>query len=252
MQRKKISADEVLSTKKLNEIETITGLVFRNKKLLEQAFIHRSFLNETGRTCIENNERLEFLGDKILGFALGQYLYKYFPEANEGLMTAIFGVAASGDMLSKIAEELKLTNFLLLSKGERVELDGYKRSRKRILACTLEALIGALYLDRGPGAVEIFLSSVLFPKITEIVENQQYIDAKSQLQVETQKFYGLLPTYQVVEEVGPAHEKKYIVEVFLNQDHLATGEGYSKQAAEVEAARNALKIKFDIVVASMY
>src|SRR3989344_1763788 len=195
------------------------GLSFKNKDLLTQAFVHRSYLNENPKFALPQNERLEFLGDAVLELVVTEYLYKEYPEK---------------------AEELGFDNFLLLSRGETKELG---KARQYILANTFEALIGASYLDLGYNAVDEFIKKYLLKKIPEIIENKLYKDFKSDFQEVSQDKVGITPAYKVIKEWGPDHKKKFTVGVFLNNDKVAEGEGYSKQEAEEEAAKEALKVK---------
>jgi len=222
------------------------GIIFRNQKLLQRAFVHRSYLNENPRADLENNERLEFLGDKVLGFALGQYLFRRLPDAPEGKMTAIFGHLASADTLQQIGEELGIDKLILLSRGEKQDVDARKRSRRFILADTVEALIGAIYLDHGAGMVEIFLDSFLFPKLKDVIEKWKYLDPKSYFQDQAQAAVGITPHYRVLEESGPHHDRRFLVGVFVENRCAGQGSGVNKKKAESEAARDALKKDFGI------
>lgn len=231
------------------EIEERIGIKFRNQKLLEQAFVHRSYLNENRGKGFENNERMEFLGDKVFGLALARCLFERLPDAQEGIMTAIFGRMASCQTLSGIAEDLGLARYLLLSKGEKSSIEVNAAARTRILGCTFEALVAAIYLDRGLGMVELFLDNVLFSKLQEIVSSQQYIDPKSCLQEITQRRNNTRPDYRILEESGPEHEKHFVIGAFLEDRCLGKGEGASKLEAETQSAREALKNEFQITLA---
>ena len=238
----------LFSRLKLNELQQGIGITIRDVMLLEQAFVHRSLLNENSRPSIESNERLEFLGDKVLGIVLAHYLYRILPDAPEGKMTSIFGVMASAQMLSKAAEDLGLAEFVLLGEGEKKDFDARKRSRLVIMANTLEALVGAIYLDRGMGTAEIFLDSCLLPRLKEVIAKQQYLDPKGFFQDLAQKHLKISPRYEALSEDGPAHQKVFAVQVFLGGRCVGQGGGPTKQLAEVEAAKDALKREFQVTL----
>lgn len=225
--------DFSLFEKKLN-------LKFKNKYLLTQAFVHRSYLNENPEFGLEQNERLEFLGDAVLELVITDHLYKEYPKKAEGELTNWRAALVNAKMLASIAEELGFDDFLLLSRGEMKELG---KARQYILANTFEALIGSAYLDLGYEAADDFITKYLLKKLPDIIQNKLYRDAKSQFQEEAQDKDGVTPIYKVIKEWGPDHKKKFTVGVFLGQDLVAEGQGYSKQEAEEEAAKEALKVK---------
>jgi len=233
----------------LQEIQDKIGVVFRDPRLLDQAFVHRSYLNETRRNDLQHNERLEFLGDAVLELALSHHLFVKLPDAPEGKMTPIRSALVSAKMLSFIATELELQKYLFLSKGERKALEAGERSGPIILANTFEALLGAIFLDRGLGVAEIFLDSCLFPKLKEIVAKRMYLDPKSCLQDLAQTRWKATPAYQVTKEEGPAHGKQFDVAVYVDERCLGQGTGASKALAEVAAARDALQKEFQVVLA---
>lgn len=221
-------------------LEKKFGLNFKSKDLLKQAFVHRSYLNENPELGLEQNERLEFLGDAVLELIITEYLYKKYPEKAEGELTNWRAALVNAKMLSLIAEELGLNDFLLLSRGETKELG---KARQYILANTFEAFIGAVYLDLGYETTDKFIKKYLLPKLLDIIKNKLYKDAKSQFQEEAQDKVGVTPIYKVMKEWGPDHKKKFTVGVFLEEELITEGEGYSKQEAEEEAAKAALDIK---------
>lgn len=221
-------------------LEQKLGFHFKNKDLLKQAFIHRSYLNENPKLRLEQNERLEFLGDAVLELVVTEHLYKKFPENAEGELTNWRASLVNAKILSLLAEELGFNNFLLLSRGESKELG---KARQYILANTFEAFIGALYLDLGYDESARFIKEYLLFKLPEIIEKKLYKDAKSHFQEEAQEKVGTTPAYKVMKEWGPDHQKKFTVGVFLNDEEVAEGEGYSKQEAEEEAAKAALEKK---------
>ncbi len=218
-------------------LEKKLGLKFKSKELLTQAFVHRSYLNENPKSGMEHNERLEFLGDAVLELSITEYLYKTYPDKAEGELTNWRAALVNAKMLTSMAEEMGFNDFLLLSRGEMKELG---KARQYILANTFEAFIGALYLDQGYETVDALIAKYLLKKLPDIIENKLYKDAKSYFQEQAQEKVGVTPMYKVVEEWGPDHQKKFKVGVFLGQDLVAEGEGYSKQEAEEEAAKEGL------------
>lgn len=216
------------------------GIKFKNKNLLKQAFTHRSYLNENPSLALEQNERLEFLGDAVLELAITEYLYKKYPKKTEGEMTALRAALVNSITLSEVAGGLNVGDFLLLSKGEAKSLG---KARQYILANAFEALIGAIYLERGYEKICEFLEKNLFGKIEEVIEKKLWIDAKSLFQEKAQEMESVTPSYKVLSESGPDHEKVFIMGVFLGDELVAEGKGASKQEAEQDAARNGLKTK---------
>jgi len=221
-------------------LEKKLGLKFKNKDLLVQAFCHRSYLNEKPDFYLPHNERLEFLGDAVLELVVTENLYQNYPEKSEGELTNWRAALVNAKFLGKLAQDLDLNDFLLLSKGEAKELG---KARLYILANTFEALIGAVYLDRGYKACQEFIKKHLMPKLPDILQRGAFKDAKSRFQEEAQERIGTTPSYEVLEEWGPDHAKHFIIGVFFNKELIAKGEGSSKQEAEEEAAKNALEIK---------
>lgn len=210
---------------------------FKDKELLKRAFTHRSYINEHRDEALEHNERLEFLGDAVLELASTNHLYARFPEKNEGELTALRSALVNTNTLSDAASALGMNDYLLLSKGEARDTG---RARAFLLANTFEALVGALYLDRGYEAAEAFIAKNLFPKIDEIIEKRLWQDAKSYFQERAQEGEGVTPTYSVIREEGPDHDKRFVVGAYLRSVKVAEGEGKSKQEAETDAARAAL------------
>ncbi|MCX6759521.1 MAG: ribonuclease III [Candidatus Nealsonbacteria bacterium] len=223
-----------------SELEKKLGLKFKKKDLLVQAFCHRSYLNENPNSNLEQNERLEFLGDAVLELIVTEYLFEKYPKKPEGELTNWRAALVNAKMLLETANELGLNDYLLLSKGEKKETG---KARQYILADTFEALIGAAYLDLGYKKCRDFIKKNLIIKLPEIIEKGLFKDTKSRFQEEAQERSGVTPTYKVMKEWGPDHFKHFIVGVFLNKELVAEGEGSSKQEAEVEASKNALEIK---------
>lgn len=226
--------------KDFTEFEEKIGVEFNDKGLLKQAFTHRSYLNEHPRMNIAHNERLEFLGDAVLELIVTDYLYQEFPGKTEGDLTAYRAALVNTGSLSRAAQDLGMNTFLLLSKGEAKDTG---KAREYILANTFESLIGALYLDLGYDAAKRFIQSYLLPYIQEVLEHRLWQDAKSHFQEEAQERVGITPSYRVLGESGPDHEKEFTVGLFLAADLITEGMGRSKQDAEQDAARKALETK---------
>ena len=224
----------------LSKLESQIGVVFNDKDLLEQALVHRSYLNENPRYRLSHNERLEFLGDAVLELVVTEALYRTYPEKPEGELTSLRAALVNANMLSDIAVGLDLNNFLLLSRGEARDVG---RARQFILANAFEALVGAMYLDRGYAETQRFVERVLLPRLEDVFTQELYRDPKSLFQEESQERVGITPTYEVIREWGPDHDKHFVIGVYLGKELIAEGEGPSKQAAEVEAARLALRAK---------
>ena len=208
---------------------------FKNKQLLEQAFTHRSYLNEVKKR-VESNERLEFLGDSILSFLVSSHIYKLYPSFQEGELTNLRSLLINTHMLYEVAKELDLGTHLLLSKGE--EASG-GRENKTLLANTFEALTGALFLDQGLDRTKRFIEEVLFTRIHKIQE-QGLKDPKSLLQEIIQERNKIAPSYKIINEEGPDHAKLYTIGVYIKEKLLSLGVGSSKQEAEKNAAKKAL------------
>ena len=210
---------------------------FTNDALLEQAFIHRSYINENPRTGFSHNERLEFLGDAVLELVVTEYLYSKFPQHNEGDLTAYRSALVNAVTLGQIAKDLHFNDMLKLSKGEAKDIT---RARSSILADAYEAFVGALYLDQGYNASKDFIAHSLLVKTDEIIKKGLYKDAKSFVQEKSQERFGVTPSYKVLREEGPDHDKIFSVGIYFGDSMIAEGEGKSKQEAETKAARNAL------------
>lgn len=211
----------------------------KDKKLFEEAFTHRSYLNEA-KLKISSNERLEFLGDSIISFVISNYLYVKYPDFDEGNLTNLRSLMVNTKSLSEIARELNLGELLKLSKGEE---ESKGRENASLLENSFEAYTGALFLDQGMPAVVKFLGDVLFPKIQELVNKKAFKDPKSMLQEKVQAKRQGSPLYKVLEETGPAHAKTFKVGVFVDGKKLGEGTGKSKQIAEESAAKVALESK---------
>jgi len=223
--------------KDFSEFEKKIGVEFKDKGLLKQAFIHRSYLNENPGLGLSHNERLEFLGDAVLELVTTDYLYRLYTDKTEGELTAYRAALVNTISISKVAAAIGANDFLLLSKGEAKDTG---KARQYILANTYESIIGAIFLDRGYEAAAKFIADTLLPYLEEIISNRLWQDAKSYFQERAQEYAGITPSYSVLEEAGPDHEKHFTVGIFLREDLVARGKGESKQEAEQDAARNAL------------
>ena len=219
--------------------DTTTMLpTFLNPQLLETALTHRSALNERGSTATESNERLEFLGDAVLELSTTEYLFTEFPQEPEGVLTAYRSALVKTTSLAEVAKSLGLGERLKMSKGE--ESTG-GRNNPSLLADTLEAVIGALYLDQGFTAADTFLRENLFVTVATILKDKLYKDPKSELQEKVQARGFETPNYVVISEAGPDHDKEFTVEVQVGGKPVASGMGKSKQQAQQAAAQAALK-----------
>lgn len=223
----------------LEKLEKALKVKFKDRKLLQQAVVHRSYLNENPDFSLPHNERLEFLGDAVLELVTTEYLYKKYPNP-EGELTNFRAALVNSDMLSKIAREFDLEKFLLMSKGEAKDTG---RARQYILANAIEAVIGAIYLDRGYKVSQKFIEKNIVKELPVILEQKLYQDPKSKFQEEAQERIGVTPSYEVLKEWGPDHDKHFVVGVFLEKEMVAKGEGKSKQDAQRKAAEEGLKAK---------
>ena len=223
-----------------SNFEKKTKIIFKNKKLLEQAFIHRSYINENPSTSLSHNERLEFLGDAVLELVVTDFLYKKYPNYTEGELTALRSALVNAVIISEVATSIGMNDYLLLSKGEAKD-NG--KARQYILANTYEAYIGALYLDQGIDVVDKFVHKFLLPKTQEIVSKKLWRDAKSLVQEKAQEFVNITPAYKVLNESGPDHDKHFTVGIYFGSSLIAEGKGKSKTEAAQKAAETALKVK---------
>ncbi len=228
-----------MTTNDLTKLQKRLGVTFKNDSLLKQALVHRSYLNEHPDFKIGHNERLEFLGDAVLEIIVTEFLYLNFTTTPEGDLTNWRASLVNAKMLYEIAAELDVEECLYLSKGE--SRDKNKKSRQFILANSIEAIIGAIYLDQGIEAAKKFVLKNVVTKLDDILRNQTYLDPKSRFQEKAQEEKGITPHYQILDEVGPDHAKIFTVGLYLEEELIATGKGSSKQEAQVEAAANGLK-----------
>lgn len=224
----------------LPALEAILGVTFTDKNHLLSAVTHRSYLNEHREATHEHNERLEFLGDAVLELVVTDFLFTKYKEKPEGELTAIRAALVNTVSLAAASESLKVNQYLLMSKGEAKD-EG--RARQYILANVFEAFIGAMYLDQGYAVAQDFIARQLFPKTEEIVEKRLWQDPKSRFQEMAQEHESVTPTYQMLSQTGPDHDRTFTIGVFLRQDEVAQGQGRSKQEAEQAAAEKAIKAK---------
>lgn len=210
---------------------------FKNRKFLELAFTHRSYLNEINNQGLISNERLEFLGDSVLAFLVSKFLYQKFPTLSEGKLTDLRSILVRTDTLATVAHELELGKHLKLSRGE----EKFGRNNPTLLANTFEAFVGALFLDSGLDSVWLFLEKTLLPRIEKENVLAQLKDNKSLFQEFIQQQKKPAPIYQILKTKGPDHKKIFTVGVYVLGNLEATGEGNSRQIAEQQAAKLALE-----------
>lgn len=222
----------------LARFERETDIVFHDKALLQRAFVHRSFLNEAGDgTDLSDNERLEYLGDAVLTFLISEHLFELFPEHQEGPLTRLRSALVRRETLARVARRLHLGELLLLGRGEE---DSGGRTRPATLCAVFEAVLGAVYLDQGLEIARHFALSMLEPELDKWRKLATAKDAKSRLQELVQSMCGMTPRYKTLESTGPDHNKFFVQGVHIDKLLVGTGQGYSKQEADQEAAAMAL------------
>jgi len=223
-----------------SQLEKKLNIEFKDKNLLTQAFVHRSFLNESPNFELSHNERLEFLGDAVLELVVTEYLFSNYADKLEGEMTAWRAALVNTKMLSQTSKELGFNDYLLLSAGE-IKENG--KARQYILADTFESFVGALFLDQGLEICKKFIIVNLIKELPKIIKEKLYEDDKSSFQKEAQEKVSITPNYRVLNEEGPDHDKSFTVGVYLGEKLIAEGKGSSKQEAEESAAKKALEVK---------
>jgi len=216
---------------------TTLNITPKNLHLIENAFVHRSYLNES-TNFKESNERLEYLGDAVLELLTSDYLYKSYPDYQEGMLTNIRAALVRTESLAEVAENLNFPKIILMSKGEAATGG---TTNKSILADAFEAFLGAIYLDLGLGSVEVILKTQLFPKAEKVIAGGLYKDNKSFLQEVSQARFKATPQYNLISEAGPDHDKEFVMQVSINNQLYSKGTGKSKQAAQEDAAKNTLE-----------
>lgn len=219
-------------------LEKQIGIVFKNHEELQVAFTHRSYLNEHKKSDLEHNERHEFLGDAVLELVTTEYLFQRFPKEPEGVLTNWRSALVKGEMLAKIARQLHLGDYLMLSRGEE---NSGGREKDYLLANVFEALIGVIYLQLGYQVTKEFITKYLLIHLDSILKEGSHIDSKSRFQEAAQDKVGITPMYKVVSDEGPDHDKQFTMGAYLAERLVGKGKGSSKQAAEQKAAEDALK-----------
>ncbi len=217
----------------------INKINYKNIEIYNQAFVHRSYINENPRFEMGHNERLEFLGDSVLELIVTDFLYKKYPHHAEGDLTSYRAALVNTHSIGEVAESLGFNDYLKLSKGESKDVKS--RARLSILADTYEAILGAIYLDVGYEECVAFVSRTLLPNTDSIVKGGLFKDPKSHVQEKSQEKYQLTPVYKVLDESGPDHNKIFLIGIYFGDKQIAKGEGNSKQLAESDAAKNAIK-----------
>lgn len=212
------------------------GFEFKNIEYLITALTHRSYVNEHRKSVTEHNERLEFLGDAVLELSVTDYLYRHFSEP-EGILTSWRSSLVRTESISAAGAKLEYEPLLRMSRGEK---NGSSRARMQILANAFEAVIGAIYLERGYKDADEFIAKHILSKLDDILESGSWRDPKSHLQEVSQRIDGMTPVYKVLEETGPDHDKIFQLGVFVGEKLMGKGSGSSKQNAQQEAARAAL------------
>ncbi len=229
---------EATITSAYEELEEAIGYSFRDKQMLKLALTHSSFAHETSATYLHCNERLEFLGDAVLGMIITRHLYDAYQDVSEGKLSVMKSRLVSGTILGKVAKGLNLGKYLLLGRGEE-KLGG--RQRKSILARAFEALVAGVYLDGGLEEVRAFVLRVLSQELSGIASGLEQYDYKSQLQRVTQNKFGIVPTYELVSQTGPDHGRVFRVRASVQEQLFAVARGSSKKSAEQRAARLVLR-----------
>lgn len=224
----------------LEDLEQTFGVVFNNKETLQQALVHRSYLNEHPDFPLGHNERLEFLGDAVLELVVTESLFENY-ENPEGELTNWRAALVNSEMLAELCQDLQVEPYLYMSRGEAKDADS--KARKYILANAYEAIIGAIYLDSGWESAKKFITERVLSQLPRIFEEKLYIDPKSRFQEAAQEHTGITPSYKVLSEEGPDHQKEFEIGVYLGKEKVATGKGTSKHEAQVAAAQNAIDLK---------
>lgn len=218
--------------KRLQAFERQAGIKFRSMELLNLAFAHRSFANEAVEE-VDNNERLEFLGDSVLGLVVAEYLFENLTDRAEGDLAKIKSFVVSEDSLAEVARRIQIDSFILIGKGE--ECSG-GRNKKALLADCLEAVIGAFFVDSGFRPARKFVLKHIVPEIDKVLEDRHRKDYKTLLQEHVQKTYKTYPRYNLVKKTGPDHNKTFWIEVVVNDKSYGPGKGANKKEAEQHAA----------------
>lgn len=228
-----------MNPKALSHLEKQIGIIFKDKELLKNAFIHRSYLNENKDVQYQSNEKLEFLGDSVLSLITSVYLYKHYPKFKEGDYTEIKSAIVKTGSLADAARELKLGEYLYLSKGEEL---GNGRKNKNIIADCFEAVIASIFLDQGYDSADAFVVRYLFKDVLDrTIKEGEYLSSKSKLQELAQAKYKTIPNYKVVTEEGPEHRRIFTIAAYIHKKKYGVGTGFSKKEAEEKAAKTTLE-----------
>ena len=222
----------------LTSLEEVLGFSFKTPPLLEQALVHSSYINENPGSVARHNERLEFLGDAILGFVVAEKIYQDFPESREGDMTKLRAALVRRDTLVRVAKEIRLGEYLYLGKGEEASGGRHKPAN---LAGAMEAVIAAVFLDQGLATTRRFVLKLFAKELRKVINRETVADYKSRLQELLQSRQKSAPGYRLVDATGPDHDKIFTVEVRAGETVLGVGSGKSKKAAEMEAAHSAFE-----------
>lgn len=220
-----------------NDIEKKLGVIFKNKDILNTALIHRSYINENRGKNLENNERLEFLGDAVLELIISDYIYTKYPTKPEGELTAIRSAIVRTESLADESRKLDVGQYLLMSRGEE---DSGGKSKEYLLANMYEALLGAIYLDQGFAECQKYVERTLLKKVDNIVSEGLFIDPKTKVQEILQSRFKITPSYEIISEEGPDHDKYFTMALKVGNKKISEGHGSSKQRAEEDAAQNAI------------
>lgn len=222
---------------RIERLEELLNIEFKNINLLKEALTHRSYLNEHPDWPIPQNERLEYLGDAVLELVVSVALFERYPSAQEGKLTTLRAALVNYQMLSKVARKMELEDYLFLSRGEARDQG---RSREVILANAVEAVLGAIYQDQGYERVKEVIEMFVLSRLGEVMEKELYRDPKSALQEIVQEKFKITPAYRLLEEDGPDHNKRFLMGAFVGEKQMSVGRGASKQEAEAAAAQAAL------------
>lgn len=224
--------------KDITKLEKGLGHSFNNRELINEALTHKSFQHENPDKVFAHNERLEFLGDSVLGLVVVEYLFSHKPALSEALMSKIKSYIVRGSFLSDVASELNIGRYLRLGRGEE---DTGGRQKGNILADAMEAVIGAVYIDSGYVAAREVVLRLLKRKIIAVITSGQYCDYKTELQEKSQLVFGVLPEYRLIKQEGEEHHKTFTVTVFIAGENYGSGMGKSKKEAQTEAAKEAME-----------
>jgi ribonuclease III len=224
----------------IRDLAKVLGIKVEHPAFFQEALTHRSYLNENRGYPYPHNERLEFLGDAVLELIVTEFLFEKFPQKPEGELTNLRAALVNGEMLGNIGKEIGLDAFLLMSRGESKDTG---RARSYLVANAMEAVIGALYKDQGYLGSKGFIEKNIFTKLDKVIAEGLYTDAKSYFQEKAQAHTSITPSYRILEESGPDHDRKFVAGVYLEEELVAQGEGASKQEAQRSAAKNALEAR---------